>query len=291
MPSSFAMTSSKFEMLYWEAGLEADQLYQSHDTAVCRATASAFQAFVHRGDWADPIYHRGEAAFDRGDLSTAMHAWSMAAVAGMEEAQDNMAQIFDQFTSWAHKPEKRSTDALALTYWAQSALQGSTLARSKICDYILFGLVPGSHAQAARCYRSQVDGSSDLTNKWRLARLYEDGADGFERDFPLAKRLYDVILMHHDMLKLTVSLVLFRLHVKAFWAMLSGDITAQRLFTSYLPTFSLIPTVHFSADQILDMVLFLVGAGGLVALLLMRRHMQGRMAEADQAFQRARALH
>ena len=39
------------------------------------------------------------------------------------------------------------------------------------------------------------------------------------------------------------------------------------------------------------MVLFLVGAGGLVALLLMRRHMQGRMAEADQAFQRARALH
>ena len=93
------------------------------------------------------------------------------------------------------------------------------------------------------------------------------------------------------MLKLTVSLVLFRLHVKAFWAMLSGDITAQRLFTSYLPTFSLIPTVHLSADMIFDMALFLVGAGGLVALLLMRRHMQGRMAEADQAFQRARALH
>ena len=287
-PKGLAFTSAKFDALYWNAGLEADYLYKAPDPTRCRQVATKFQALVHRGDWEDPVYHRGEAALDRGDVATALHAWSMAAEAGMAEAQDNVAHILDQFTSWRHIVEPRPYDALALEYWAQSAMQDSTLAQTKICDYVLHGFLPHrrSMAQAARCYRSQVDGSNDLLNKWRLAQLYEDGAEGFERDFPLAKRLYDVILLHSPLLNLTVTWALMRLHAKAFWAMLCGDTTAQRLFASYMPTVSL----QVSSDWLFDATLLLASLAALGLLVLVRRHMHRRWTETQRAYQDARAL-
>ena len=287
-PKGLAFTSAKFDALYWNAGLEADYLYKSPDPTRCRQVATKFQALVHRGDWEDPVYHRGEAALDRGDVATALHAWSMAAEAGMAEAQDNVAHILDQFTSWRHIVEPRPYDALALEYWAQSAMQDSTLAQTKICDYVLHGFLPHrrSMAQAARCYRSQVDGSNDLLNKWRLAQLYEDGAEGFERDFPLAKRLYDVILLHSPLLNLTVTWALMRLHAKAFWAMLCGDTTAQRLFASYMPTVSL----QVSSDWLFDATLLLASLAALGLLVLVRRHMHRRWTETQRAYQDARTL-
>ena len=287
-PKGLAFTSAKFDALYWNAGLEADYLYKAPDPTRCRQVATKFQALVHRGDWEDPVYHRGEAALDRGDVATALHAWSMAAEAGMAEAQDNVAHILDQFTSWRHIVEPRPYDALALEYWAQSAMQDSTLAQTKICDYVLHGFLPHrrSMAQAARCYRSQVDGSNDLLNKWRLAQLYEDGAEGFERDFPLAKRLYDVILLHSPLLNLTVTWALMRLHAKAFWAMLCGDTTAQRLFASYMPTVSL----QVSSDWLFDATLLLASLAALGLLVLVRRHMHRRWTETQRAYQDARTL-
>ena len=106
-----------------------------------------------------------------------------------------------------------------------------------------------------------------------------------------------------------VSLV--RLHVRALWAMVvRGDATAQRLFAAYLPGFGsraaeatappplpVVPAPELLDDELdawvdaaVELGIFAMGVVLLIALMYWRRRMQGRMAAAQEALERARAI-
>lgn len=88
-----------FEAQYLSASVAAEAVYDNINvTRNCNWALPDMREVVERADWLDPVFHRAEAAFDRGDASTALLAWSMASEMGVEEAQDNLAYVLDQCT-------------------------------------------------------------------------------------------------------------------------------------------------------------------------------------------------
>ena len=65
---------------------------------LCDDVVEAFQEAAERGDWEDPIYHRGTAAYARNDIPRALLAFAIAADTGMWEGQVNSAYLLDQST-------------------------------------------------------------------------------------------------------------------------------------------------------------------------------------------------
>lgn len=74
--------------------------------ATCEKTVGYFREAAERGDWSDPIFHRGNAAYARGDIPTALLAFAIAAEQGMRFAQENVAFLLDQRASRNSHREK-----------------------------------------------------------------------------------------------------------------------------------------------------------------------------------------
>lgn len=286
--------------------LNHDNASQITNTTNCQKSLPFLEEAVERADWNDPIYHRAAAAYDRGDLATALQAWSIAAEAGIEEAQDNMAFVLDQFTSWNHVPTPEIDDALALHYWAQSARQGSVHARHKICEYILFGLADGGAQRAANCFGDMVDldtkikrdaqndGSIynsnplstifDEMSAWRLGSMYAQGSPSMRRDLALAKRLYDQAnTMYPESTGLLMFFLMVRLFFQALWHMLQGDVTARSMLLSYLPSSLTKPWSYELISMAVELSLFFAGVLGLLALAWIRRYVRRRLTAAEAA--------
>ena len=265
---------NKFEPYYLSTRLSVDKLYRERHYDGCPTwSIESFRVFAHRADWSDPVYHRGEAAMDLGDVSTALRAWSIAAEAGMEEAQDNIAYFLDPYihgplsdsdqfflrTMFPMEPSDyvRHMSELAHHYWALSAKQESAYAKLMLCDH-LKRHSPGDVQRVATCYKA-IDSHHARMRlvQWRLER---------ERDFILANQASKRQLLH-DQLGANpawgqmASCLRIYVYASALWALVKGDATAQHLFGIHnIPLFS-------------DVVLFTTGVVGLVTLALVRQRL------------------
>lgn len=303
------LLDDSFEHRYLQASLRVDEALEGINvTTNCAASVPFLEEAVQRADWSDPIYHRAAAAYDRGDLATALQAWSIAAESGVEEAQDNIAFVLDQFTSWQHKPVPALDDTLAKHYWARSAHQGSLHASHKLCEYILFGLADGDAQRAANCFANladtslknwmlNVDGdasrmnlahglgaSLDLMSAWRLGSMYAQGEPPMKRDLALAKRLYDFLSsMFPQMTNPLMFLLMIRLFFQTLWAMLQGDVTARRILLTYLPSSLKEPWSEEAISVLVELSFFIMGVLGLIALIVARRYFQRRLVAAEAA--------
>lgn len=290
-------SSIKFEAVYLSTRLSVDKLYRERSYEGCPTwSIGSFQSIAHRGDWIDPIYHRGEAAWERGDVATALRAWSIAAEAGMEEAQENMAYLLDPLSSLAtySATDRRPTGDLAFHYWSRSAMQESSWAILRVCDYLRHGVPLAKNSQeAAFCYRKQARkenfyyffGPSERFASLRLAELYGTGLDGvLHPDFLASIRMYDWVWsrMEKSGQNSFLSFVVwmqFRVYLRAIMAMLHGDISARQfLLRSLTPQMRLPPwMVLFSFSVSHDTMLALVGLTALCILAVIRYQLRRRM--------------
>lgn len=216
-------------------------------------------------------------------------------------------------TRWLAPVAPRDTNATALHYWAHSALRGSRVGERKVCDYLAAGI--GSDPahpwrDAGPCYLTAP--AADAPSLWMIGWMYETGTGVPQPDFPLAKRYYDQVLEYEQRpMHMAMFVSLVRLHVRALWAMVvRGDATAQRLFAAYLPGFGsraaeatappplpVVPAPELLDDELdawvdaaVELGIFAMGVVLLIALTYWRRRMQGRMAAAQEALERARAI-
>ncbi|WFD21091.1 ERAD-associated protein [Malassezia caprae] len=303
------LLDDSFEHWYLLASLYVDEALEGKNVTMnCAASVPLLEDAVQRADWNDPIYHRAAAAYDRGDLATALQAWSIAAESGVEEAQDNIAFVLDQFTSWQHKPAPMVDDDLAKHYWARSAQQGSLHASHKLCEYILFGLSDGDAQRAANCFANLADTSQqswisavngdisrlnlahgthtmlDLLSAWRLGSMYAQGEPPMKRDLALAKRIYDFLsTVFPQSTNPLMFLLMIRLFMQTLWAMLKGDVTARRILLSYLPSSLKEPWSEEALSMVMELFFFITGVLGLIALVAARRHFQRRLVAAEAA--------
>lgn len=230
---------------YLLGGLLADGMDpQRPNPGACEEALDLFKSVAERGDWADPIFHRAEAAWDRGDPHTALLGWAIAADAGMKAAQFNLAHVLERDHSLLRRDHRDApTDPIALAYWTHCAIQQDTNALRRVGDYYFDGRgseaggprTPAPH-KALQCYAvgDQVPYGSAVA-RWNLGWMYEVGIGVPQRDFHLAKRHYDMVLAQEPSFFLPVYISLVTLHLRALWAVVRHrDASAQRLFGSYV---------------------------------------------------------
>ncbi|KAK0567049.1 ERAD-associated protein [Tilletia horrida] len=198
----------------------------------CDSAVINLKHAIERADWADPVYHRADRAWKRGDSQRALLGWMLAGEMGYEPAQNNVAWILDRDDSF---------DRLALVQWTRSAGQENVDALVKMGDYYFRGIgtpTPGipAYEKAVACYSAAADMSASALAYWNMGWMYETGLGvGGGRDFHLAKRYYDMAwATNKKEAYLAVFLSLVKLHVRAAWAAVyHRDASALAMFESY----------------------------------------------------------
>ncbi|KAK0530718.1 ERAD-associated protein [Tilletia horrida] len=211
----------------------------------CDSAVLNFKHAVERADWADPVFHRADRAWRRGDTQRALLGWMLAGELGYEAAQNNVAWILDRDKHRLQipaldQPADDSFDRLALVQWTRSAGQENVDALVKMGDYYFRGIgtsTPGvpSYEKAVACYSAAADMSASALAYWNMGWMYETGLGVGQRDFHLAKRYYDMAWnTNRKEAYLAVVFSLVKLHARAAWAALAhGDASALAMFDSY----------------------------------------------------------
>lgn len=205
----------RVEQPYIEGLVAAEDLRRGN--ATCKLATRKLKEAAERGDWADPIYHRGTAAYARDDIPTALLAFALAAEQGMPSAQENVAYLLESrtcFTDADNRVISRRTPnprgPLALRFWAQSAVQKGEGA-VHMCDA---QLASGNRQAAIDCFGHLARRGVRIAY-WRLGWLYETGPTP---DYALAKRNYDLAMQDGPHTEtLYAFLVYVRLGLRVLW--------------------------------------------------------------------------
>lgn len=118
----------------------------------CGDAVEKFKEAADRGDWNDPVYHRGTAAYARNDIPTALLSFAIAADAGVWEGQYNAADLLDQST-------------FPISPRQECAVPGSTPPDGQSCASVL---VP--------CSTPQWHGDNDKERTSQVARMRRPAA-------------------------------------------------------------------------------------------------------------------
>lgn len=185
--------------------------------ATCTLATRKLKEAAERGDWIDPIYHRGTAAYARNDIPTALLAFALAAEQGMAPAQENVAYLLEScmcITDTDKRVIQQSANnphgLLALRFWAHSAVQKGEGA-VHMCDA---QLASGDRQAAIDCFGHLARRSVRLAY-WRLGWLYETSPTP---DYALAKRNYDLARQDGpDTETLYAFLVYVRFGLRVVW--------------------------------------------------------------------------
>jgi SEL1 protein len=166
------------------------------------------------------------AAYDAGDLESALIGYMMAAEQGYESAQANVAYLLDghhsalplkRLLGIKSEGKSKKVQELALIYWTRSAKQANTDSLVKMGDYYLSGIgAERDAAKAASCYSAASEHQASAQALWNLGWMHENGI-GVEQDFHLAKRYYDLAFEANSEAYLPVTLSLLKLRTRAFW--------------------------------------------------------------------------
>ncbi|PKI85222.1 ERAD-associated protein [Malassezia vespertilionis] len=279
--SDSPMATSYLEPLY----LYATVMVYKNNFAPCYTKARAmFQLVAEMGDWEDPVFHRADAAYERGDLYRASLGWALAADAGIEEAQHNLAYLLDPFIH-AQAPQ---SDA-ALQYWAQSSLryrwysEKDWYAQLRVCQHLALR----SNWSASACYK-ELAGYGITEAYWHLGRMYEQGLRT-KRNFALALfsfRQAAVTLVNTNAAYLGNTVSMIWLHFHALYAWLwQRDVSARAMLATYFGekpmAWHSAPASSFVApwwlDYFLDAIFFSAAVVALFILYLRRDQVQQRI--------------
>lgn len=172
-------------------------------------------------------FREANAAYEDGDLETALVEYMMAAEQGFEIGQANVAYLLDQarprlslgsIVPFVKRKAAIAGDAaLALIYWIRSAKQSNIDSMVRMGDYYLEGLGTTPDAEkAAACYQAAAETMQSAQAMWNLGWMHENGI-GVEQDFHLAKRMYDQALQTNSEAYLPVTLALLKLRARSYW--------------------------------------------------------------------------
>lgn len=202
----------------------------------CGMASAYYKMVAERAEAIHSSFIEANAAYESGDLETALIDAMMAAEQGYESAQANVAYLLDEQRSvlsldsilpWTKKrrsPLLRNA-ALALIYWTRSARQANVDSLVKMGDYYLNGIGTQVDAEkASTCYHTAAEGHHSAQAYWNLGWMHENGV-AVEQDFHMAKRYYDLALETNQEAYLPVKLSLIKLRIRHFWNRLTnGDV-------------------------------------------------------------------
>ncbi|KAG8930161.1 ERAD-associated protein [Tulasnella sp. 418] len=245
---------SPYEAYYYLAEMHSNHAHDPKTPETirygyCSTALSYYKLVAERGSWLENFMGDAEQLWDYNELRSnkgrktdplvrdlekegAKLRWWIAAEAGNEIAQNNLAYLLDQdksalrYTRFASRPSNE-TARLALTQWIRSANQRNVDALVKVGDYYYHGLGVANESQevrwakAAGYYHSAHESQVSALAMWNLGWMYENGV-GVEQDFHLAKRYYDNALETNSDAKLPVLLSLIKLHLRSYWYTLTG---------------------------------------------------------------------
>ena len=179
----------------------------------CGVAAVYYKIAAEKAEVLLASFVEANAAYEDGDVHSALVAYMMAAEQGFENAQANVAHLLDPsrpryairslapLLGLAARPATIITDAAqALIYWMRSARQQNLDSLVKVGDYHLLGLgtthqIPSAE-NAAACFQAAAETMQSAQAMWNLGWMHENGV-GLEQDFHLAKRFYDPVSYTH----------------------------------------------------------------------------------------------
>ncbi|KAF2638427.1 HCP-like protein [Massarina eburnea CBS 473.64] len=194
----------------------------------CHVANAYYKIVAEKAESISTSFIEANAAYNNGDLESALVGYMMAAEQGFEAGQANVAFLLDQakprFTMntlipFVRKKVSLASDAfLALIYWNRSAEQKNVDSLVKLGDYYLFGLgTRADEEKAAAAYQAAADTMASAQAMWNLGWMHENGI-GIEQDFHLAKRHYDLALETNPReAYLPVVLALYKLRLRSWW--------------------------------------------------------------------------
>lgn len=179
----------------------------------CQSAVTLFKNVAERGEWFTVVDAAAD-AFAEGEMDDALIRYAVAAEAGMELAQSNMAYILD--SDLADLDGELDTTSMALTMYRRASQQGSIIARVKVGDFLYYGRGGEPNpTDAVREWKSAADHGSARA-LFNMGYAYQHG-DGVTQDFKLAKRYYDLAGTKSQLAQVPVMMALFGLAVHFFW--------------------------------------------------------------------------
>lgn len=198
-----------------------------------------------------PLTGIAEAAYEKGDYSGSLIAYIFAGELGYKVGSTNAAWLLDQHkipsADYSRIFTVNTTEGnrytLAHPLWNRAANQGNVDARVKLGDYYYNELLgqnihnsSQNKEKAAEYYKLAAEHEFSaiamyafkLNNRWNLAFMYETGL-GVDKDFYLAKRMYDLCLTTNPAGYIAVDAALLKLYLKWTWSWLIGE-KVQDLF-------------------------------------------------------------
>ena len=193
----------------------------------CGLATSYYKLVVEHAEPLHSSWEEANAAYEEGDLETALVAYMMAAEQGYEQAQANVAFLLDEQKSilsldgilpWTSSRLPILQNAvLALIYWTRSARQANIDSTVKMGDYYYNGYgVQKDREKAATCYIAAAGVQQSALAAWNLGWLHENGY-GVEQDYHLAMRYYVQALNTNNESYLPIMLSIYKLRIRNWW--------------------------------------------------------------------------
>jgi len=206
-------------------------------TRSCKTAVELFKNVCERGYWANKL-DMAHSQYKKGNINSALSAYSLLAEMGYEVAQSNVAYILDKGMTSAlfNIP----TAERALQQWQRAADQGYSTARIKLGDYHYYGIgTEVDYETAAEHYKKCSEESKSAQALFNLGYMHEQGL-GFKRDIYLAKRHYDMALEANSDAATPVALALMKIGLLFSWDFLQNHKwipDVPETDWSYVPTY------------------------------------------------------
>lgn len=228
-------SGSPFEALYHVAEHHAarsrDDAFSDQDhLSVCGIAAIYYKIVSEVGAWGEDFLGDADRAWARGEGDKALLGWWLAAEAGSEIGQNNVAFLLSRGLG----ADVGAPPDSELTLWMRSAAQDNADAMVKVGDYYYAGIGPGEngtaavpanaasaagepdYAKALAYYQTAADKQSAMAY-WNLGYMYENGL-GVPRDWHIAKRQYDLSYAQTpDAAYLPWLLSMCKLYARSWW--------------------------------------------------------------------------
>jgi len=194
----------------------------------CEAAVTAFKYVAERGLTPSSLTKQAYSLFKEGDYLASLNKYIRAAELGIDSAMANAAFLLERGHCGNRDPVECAK--LALRYFKGAARQGNADACIKVGDFMYYRVIEsagrdagyaddasdaeiqGSYEMAAEYYKKAVDLNMPRA-MYNLGYLYQWGL-GVKRDFPLAKRYYDMAREHSPdaSVPITFALIGLKLH-------------------------------------------------------------------------------
>lgn len=244
-------SGSPFEALYHVADHHAAASKAAGDAdhlSVCGIATIYFKIVSEVGSWNEDFVGDADRAWARDEADKALVGWWLAAEAGYEIGQNNVAFLLSKGLG----ADVGAPEDSELTLWMRSAAQDNADAMVKVGDYYYAGAASENattlhgvrvhaaepaepaepdYAKALAYYQTAADKQSAMAY-WNLGYMYENGL-GVPQDWHIAKRQYDLSYAQTpDSAYLPWLLSMCKLYLRSWWVSFrtGGNVPGLGLF-------------------------------------------------------------